>query len=506
MFQTILTILYILLVVTVGIVILIDTGDSGRKFAWLLIIAVLPLLGIILYFMFGINYRHHWIFNRRHQRYKAIFEKQTTPGLNALLFGHSVEEDIREDFRPLARLMARENYPAVSSGNDFEIITSGERKFELLSKDILEATESIHIEYFHFGNDESSRKIKDLLMQKAREGIKVRFLYENLANFPISSRYYADMKKAGVEIVKFTNPRMHILDFVNKVNYRNHRKVVVIDGKIGYTGGMNINDHYFKKWRDTHLRITGNAVASLQYTFLDSWLTGQGSIDRPMAEYYPMVTAGQHIAYVTAGQHIASVTTGQPAAPSRSVHKTLRNKLVQLVPDEPDLPYPILQYSYEWAIHHARTYIYFQTPYFVPPEPVLNALKSAAMSGVDVRLMVPEVADNILMRPANRAYYDEILRAGVRLFLKQGEFIHSKTFVCDDYLSSIGSANMDARSFDLNYEINSYIYDEETALLNRRIFMSDLEECRELTLAEWSRRPWYARLIQSVIRLFAPLL
>ena len=219
-----------------------------------------------------------------------------------------------------------------------------------------------------------------------------------------------------------------------------------------------------------------------------------------------MVTAGQHIAYVTAGQHIASVTTGQPASPSRGVHKTLRDKLVQLVPDEPDLPYPILQYSYEWAIHHARTYIYFQTPYFVPPEPVLNALKSAAMSGVDVRLMVPEVADNILMRPANRAYYDEILRAGVRLFLKQGEFIHSKTFVCDDYLSSIGSANMDARSFDLNYEINSYIYDEETALLNRRIFMSDLEECRELTLAEWSRRPWYARLIQSVIRLFAPLL
>ena len=170
MFQTLLTILYILLVVTVGIVILIDTGDSGRKFAWLLIIAVLPLLGIILYFMFGINYRHHWIFNRRHQRYKAIFEEQTTPGLNTLLFGHSVEEDIREDFRPLARLMARENYPAVSSGNDFEIITSGERKFELLSKDILEATESIHIEYFHFGNDESSRKIKDLLILAHAEG------------------------------------------------------------------------------------------------------------------------------------------------------------------------------------------------------------------------------------------------------------------------------------------------------------------------------------------------
>ena len=211
MFRTILMILYFLLIVTVVIVILVDTGDSGRKFAWLLIIAVLPLLGILLYFMFGINYRHHWIYNRRHQKYKELFEKETTPELNALLFGHSEEESVREDFRPLARLMSRKTYPTVTSGNDFEIITSGERKFELLCKDILEAKESIHIEYFHFGNDDGSRKIKDLLMQKAREGVKVRFLHENLANFPISSRYYSGMKKAGVEIIKFTNPRKLIL-------------------------------------------------------------------------------------------------------------------------------------------------------------------------------------------------------------------------------------------------------------------------------------------------------
>ena len=513
MFRTILMILYFLLIVTVVIVILVDTGDSGRKFAWLLIIAVLPLLGILLYFMFGINYRHHWIFNRRHQKYKELFEKETTPELNALLFGHSEEESVREDFRPLARLMSRKTYPTVTSGNDFEIITSGERKFELLCKDILEAKESIHIEYFHFGNDDGSRKIKDLLMQKAREGVKVRFLHENLANFPISSRYYSGMKKAGVEIIKFTNPRKHVLDFVTTLNYRNHRKILVIDGRIGYTGGMNINDHYFKSWRDTHLRITGDAVASLQYTFLDSWLTGQGTIDRPMAEYYPMALKAAPASSVmdTDVMAVPDIKAGEPASSSlpvdyRNIQKTMRGKLMQIVPDEPDLPYPILQYSYEWAIQHARKYIYFQTPYFVPPEPVLNALKSAAMCGVDVRLMVPEVADNLLMRPANRAYYEEILGAGVRLFLRHGEFIHSKTFVCDDYLSSIGSANMDARSFDLNYEINSYIYDEETALLNRDIFLSDLTESRELTLEEWSRRPWISRLIQSIFRLFAPLL
>ena len=184
----------------------------------------------------------------------------------------------------------------------------------------------------------------------------------------------------------------------------------------------------------------------------------------------------------------------------------LRRKVMQIVPDEPDLPLPMLLYSYEWAITHAKKYIWFQTPYFVPPEPVLDAMKIAALTGIDIRLMLPEAADNFIARPANRAYYEEILGAGVRLFLRQGEFIHSKTFVCDDYLSSIGSANMDARSFGINYEINTYIYDEEAALMNKAIFEKDLEKCRELTLEEWSRRPWYKRLLESVIRLFAPLL
>ena len=489
MIQTILTILYVLLIVTVVIIILVDTGDSGRKFAWLLIIAAIPLFGILLYFMFGINYRHHWIFNRRHQKYKEAFDKGTNEALNSILFGHGEEALVKEEFRPLAAMMGRGAYPTVTSGNDFEIITSGQRKFELLCQDIREARESIHMEYFHFGNDEGSKVIKELLMQKAREGVKVRFLHENIANFPISSLYYDDMKKAGVEIVRFTNPKMHLFDLATTLNYRNHRKIVVIDGKIGYTGGMNINDHYFKMWRDTHLRITGNAVAALQYTFLDSWLTGQGTLDRPLIDYYPMALPSA-------------------AEPAEGVEGSalLRDKLIQIVPDEPDLPLPILQYSYEWAIHHARKYIWFQTPYFVPPEPILDAMKVAALTGIDIRLMVPEVADNFITRPANRAYYEEVLGAGVRIFLRQGEFIHAKTFVCDDYLSSIGSANMDSRSFDINYEINSYIYDEETALACKAIFEDDLKKCRELTLAEWSRRPWYKRLLESVIRLFAPLL
>lgn len=287
MLQLIATILYILLILTVVVIILVDKGDAGRKFAWLLIIAALPVLCILLYFLVGINYRHHWIFDRRHQKYKDIFQKGTNDALNSLLFGHEAETLVKEDFRPLAVLMGRDAYPTVSSGNDFEIITRGKRKFELLCEDILQSKEYIHMEYFKFGNDEGGKAIKELLMKKAREGVKVRFILENIANFPIRPRYYNDMREAGVEVVRFTNPRSHFLKFVTSINFRNHRKIVVIDGKIGYTGGMNINDNYFNRWRDTHLRITGPAVASLQYAFMDSWLTAGASIDRPLIDYYP---------------------------------------------------------------------------------------------------------------------------------------------------------------------------------------------------------------------------
>ena len=263
---------------------------------------------------------------------------------------------------------------------------------------------------------------------------------------------------------------------------------------------MNINDNYFNLWRDTHLRITGPAVASLQYAFMDSWLTAGAELDRPLIDYYPAIDAGRqsepgrvHPRFAAAEYNLSSA-----AAPA--------GKLMQIVPDEPDFPMQMLLYSYEWAIQHARKYIWLQTPYFVPPEPVLDAMKIAALSGVDIRIMLPERADNFITRPANRAYYEEILRAGVRLFLRQGEFIHSKTFVCDDYLSSIGSANIDSRSFDINYEINTYIYDEETARDCKAIYEADIEKSRELTLEEWSKRPWHNRLAESIIRLFSPML
>jgi len=463
----------ILLIFGAILVILNDNQDSGRKIAWILIITILPVIGLLMYIVFGMNFRKPGFFQYRNRRFLDIFEEKASKETKDLLFGTAEEGSIRPEYQSLSRLLKKDSGLTVTDNNEVEIITSGGRKLEALVNDLLAAKHHIHFEYFYFLKDDGSRKIKNLLMQKAREGVKVRFIHENIANITIWPGYYNEMKEAGVEVVKFTNPNSFLL---SKFNYRDHRKIVVIDGKVGYSGGMNIGDDYFFKWRDTHMRITGNAVAALQYCFLNSWITSGGKVEGGFDEFFPQ---------------------------DRARHD---DKLVQIIPDEPDREFPILHMGALWTAHHAERYLYIQTPYFIPPEPLLMALKSAAFKGCDIRLMVPEKADLFFMGPANRSFYQDCLEAGIRIFEKKGRFIHAKTMVSDDYLSVIGTANMDCRSLELNYEINAYIYNEEIAVENRKIFLEDLKECREISLQEWNSRPWYNKIIQAIMRLFAPLL
>ncbi|MBQ7163323.1 MAG: cardiolipin synthase [Bacteroidales bacterium] len=472
-----------LLVLGAVLVIIVDRGEPGGKLAWLLVIALLPVIGLVLYILIGINYRHHWFYNARHQCSREAFDQGADDRLRDLLFGHAHEEKIREEFRPLVRLLQRGSGMALTDGNSFEVITNGQRKYELLMQDLREARESIHMEYFRFGRDKGSREVKRLLMEKAREGVKVRFLNENVANLPISTFYYDAMKKAGVEVVKFSNPRYHLLKYVTKLNYRNHRKIVVIDGRIGYTGGMSINDHYFHQWRDTHLRIVGDAVAALQTSFLDSWLTARGTIDRPVMDYFPMLSN-----------------------PTPVPSQAFNGKLMQVVPDEPEAEWPTLLMATDWIVQHARRYVYLQTPYFVPPVPLLDALKSAALSGVDVRLMLSRRNDTKFMEAVNRSFYAELLEAGVKIFEYETEFMHCKTLLCDDYLTSIGTANLDYRSFNINYEVNTYIFDEPVAAHYLEIFRKDMDDCSEVTLDDVARYPWYKVLWQNFLRLFSSIL
>lgn len=478
MLSTLAYIFFILLIIGTILVILTDEEDySTKKITWIIIIALLPVVGLICYIIFGLNPKRSKHYAKTHGRFVRIFTARTDEKVRERLFGHSIEERIKPEYQELTRLLARSNGTTVTADNNLEIITSGQRKFEALLQDLENAKDHIHMEYFYFRKDNGSKKIKEMLMKKAREGVKVRFIHENIANISISPAYYNEMKEAGVEVVKFTRPRFNLLTLSAQLNYRDHRKIVVIDGKIGYTGGMNIGDDYFLRWRDTHLRITGNAVSALQYSFFYSYISSGGNIKGNFSRYFPIQEAVEG-----------------------------KDKLIQIVPDEADDQWPIIHMGTVWTVQHASKYIYIQTPYFVPPEPLIHSLKACALKGTDVRIMLPMQSDSFYMEPANRSYYHECLEAGIRIYQKKGPFIHSKTIVTDDYLSIVGSANMDYRSLELNNEINAYIFSKETALENKEIFMKDLETCEEVIMEKWVRRAWYKKLTQAIIRLFAPLL
>ncbi len=484
--STIVSIFYVILIVVVLLLVIADNSPTPNKLAWILILAAFPVLGLVMYFLVGFSIREKWKYEKRHESSLKVFMEQMTPELSDLIYGDGGEL-VDERWRPLVKLLSGPMSRAHSE-NSYEIITKGERKLELLLQDLSAAKHSIHVEYFHFGNDDAARKIKELLMQKAREGVQVRFIYERLANFPIPSRYYYEMKKAGVQIVRYKGPHGGLLSHVTTLNYRDHRKIMLIDGKIGYTGGMNLNKNYFYIWKDAHLRIMGRSVASLQAIFLDGWLGNGGTLTSPLEEYFPMLK-----------------DVPEPSF-DENREGVFHGKTMMVVPDEPDSNYPLTLFGYEWIIHNAEKYIYFQTPYFVPPDSILDALKAAALRGVDVRLMVPRKVDTPLMSAANRSYFQECFSAGMKIYEREGEFIHAKTLVCDDGLLMIGTSNIDNRSFSLNTEDNAFIFDPEGTKYYKALFMKELEISKEVTPERWAKRNLLYRMSERLMRLFSPLL
>ena len=442
-----------------------------NKIVW--IVLILAGVALLFWLVFGINWRSKQNYDRKHHQLRSRMQAEDTEELRRLLFSNGLTMRVEQRFQPLTMLLARGGRPSVSLSTP-QIITSGKDKYNMLMSDLICAKESIHMEYFHFGIDKSSRKIRQVLMEKARQGVKVRFINENIANWPIPNCYFRSMRKAGVEVVNFSDSRFSLLRFLMTLSYRDHRKIVVIDNRIGYTGGMNINDHYFYQWRDTHLRLTGEAVASLQYAFLDTWLASGGQLHSAVNSFF------FHLDKPSCGQSLGTLT--------------------QITPDDPTSPEPVLLTAYEWILNHAQKYVWFQSPYIAPPPSLISAMRHAAQRGVDVRVMVPEHCDTAIMRPINKSYYAELTEAGVQFYVRSGEFMHSKTIVCDDYLSCVGSANLDYRSFGIDYEINTFFYDRAVALRQKQIFENDLPICRLVIAAEAHPTPW-----QRLMRHLAPI-
>ncbi|MDR0575554.1 MAG: cardiolipin synthase [Tannerella sp.] len=462
------TVLYCITITGLVLLILLENRNPLKTIPWVVVLIFVPGLGLIFYYFFGRENRRLRIITRRMSKRFRKHTKRSNP--------QKVNE-IPEQYHPLAHLLNNSNYSAIFSGSHIAVYTGGKEKFDALLEDIQKARFHIHLQYYIFNDDKIGNAIKKALIEKAKQGVIVRVLYDDVGCWDTKKSFFKEMKNEGIEISSFLKVAFPIL--TSKVNYRNHRKVVVIDGKIGFIGGMNIADRYVEgnklgPWRDTHYRITGPGVYGLQASFLLDWYAVSGELMKEK-EYYPDL-------------------------------QTYSDMKMQIVVSGPTTQWRTLMQAFIFCISNAKKYIYIQTPYFLPTEALNQALQMAALGGIDVRLMIPERSDTWSAQMATFSYIDKMLKAGVKVYLYDKGFLHSKLLLVDDILTGFGSANFDFRSFEHNFEINGFVYQKDFALEMKGIFMQDVHNCIEIAYPVWRKRPITKRLAESFMRLFAPLL
>lgn len=467
--------IYAVVVVGTMITILMDNRQPAKTMAWILVLWFIPLLGIILYFFFGQNIRREHIVSRK------SLDQLTKRSM--LEFVEQKNLTLPDDHRTLIDLFTNQQWALPFRGNAVEIYTSGYEFFPALLSAIAGARHHIHIDVFIFSDDPLGQLVSDALIAKAREGVEVRVIYDDVACWQVKNSFFERMREEGIEVHPFMPVKFPA--FTSKANYRNHRKVIVVDGSVGFIGGMNIALRYVKgigrgdnhqAWRDTHIRIEGTAVYALQRAFLVDWFF----VDRTLItsrKYYP-----------------ADISRHDEC-------------LTQIVTSNPTDPWPAIEQGYVNVLMNAKEYVYMETPYFLPTEPILFAMRSAALAGVDVRLMIPMKGDSRIVQMATMSYVQEIVDAGVKVLLYEAGFNHSKILVSDDNLSSCGSSNIDFRSFEHDFECNAFFYDAGMCARLRAVFEDDERGCVPLeNYKNYAARPFLRRLWESLVRLLSPLL
>lgn len=459
-------------IIAIGAIIhvVLDNRQPAKTMAWALVIYFLPIFGVIAYIFFGVN--------RRKERFISRRTMDMLTKRSMLEFVEQRHTELPAAYESTINLFSRQSYSMPFINQRTDILTSGYEFFPMLLHDIAAAKSHIHIDMYIFEADALGLLISDALIAKARQGVEVRIIYDDVGCWKVRKRFWERMRDEGIDLEPFL--RVRFPRFTSRVNYRNHRKIIVIDGNVGYIGGMNIALRYVKgkgkqdSWRDTMLRIVGGAVNGLQQTFLLDWYF----VDRTLLsdrKYYTKPTS--------------------------------EGALMQTVTSGPVGKYPEIMQGYLSIIMSARRYIYFETPYFLPPDAVLLAMKTAAASGVDVRLLVPRDNDAYLVDWASRSFLREASEAGIRVSLYEGAFLHSKLMVCDDAVSTCGSTNLDFRSFDNNFEANIFIYDEDLARQMCAVFLEDEKHAVPLTsLPDRVSPSFLQRVWDSLMRLFSPLL
>lgn len=457
---------YGLSILTVIIVILGENRNPVKSLAWVTILTLLPAVGLFLYFFFGRNVKNKRMISRRLKR--RLRKLSYTPCHTSASLRSASRQLLAKEVNTMTGY-------TLCAGNSVEIFSQGKDKFDALVADLSSATQFINLQYYIFENDNIGMQIASILKQKARQGVKVRVIYDHVGSWHVRNKFFSDMRRNGVEAYPFF--KVAFLPFASRVNWRNHRKLVIIDGHTGYVGGMNIADRYitgqprFRSWRDCHLRIQGPAVAELQYSFARDWaFMGHTPLEQPCSS-------------TPCGDVVLQMVTGGPMSQWNSLAMT-----------------------YIRAIGLAKRRIWIQTPYFMPPDPLLRALQAAALSGVDVRLMIPRRSDAMLLSYASRSYIGECLQSGIKVYSYNAGMLHSKVMIVDDDLSSVGSTNFDFRSFEHNFECTQLIYSPSVNLALRNQFTSDQASASRLLPEQWRKRTHGRRFLESIMRLLAPLL
>lgn len=489
--------LYINLILSV-VIVFFQRRDPKAVWTWLLVLYFIPIFGFVLYLILCQDFRKSRMFRVKEVedrlRYSVESQEEFLIGSREYL-----SDPISRDFEDLVVYNLETSGAVLTVDNTVDVFTDGEEKFVDLRREMEKATQYIHIQYYIIKNDEVFQSMIPILVKKAREGVEVRILYDGMGGRFMPKRVWDQLKENGIKVGEFFPAFLGRLQLC--VNYRNHRKIVVIDGRIAYVGGFNVGKEYISKdpkfgyWRDTHLKISGGAVYSLQIRFALDWNYATKENLFKDAKYFGLTDEVETLS-------LKAEMMFQPMA-----CKVGQRPLgIQIITSGPDSSIRQIRDNYLELFHKAKRTIYIQTPYFIPDDAVLSALQIAARAGVDVRLMIPCKPDHPFVYWATYSYVGDLLEAGARCYTYENGFLHAKGVMIDSMVCCYGTANMDIRSFELNFEVNATIYDEETTKRLEDIFLKDLEKCHEVTESYYMRRSLWIRVKEQCSRLLSPLL
>ena len=474
LFWQIFSLVFLITAIPVGIMIILEKRSPYKTAAWILVLILVPILGVIFYLIFGQEYRKQKLFSRSGIKSLGKIRNLSLKQLRQI----RTKNKITHDKQNIIRLLLNNSNSLLTTGNEVKILEGGEKTFKAIFEAIENAEHHIHLEYYIFEDDKIGNQLKDLLIEKSHQGVEVRIIIDDVGSWGLKQKFLNELRRNGIEIYPFMEVRFP--RFTSQVNYRNHRKILIVDGIIGFTGGVNIADRYIEglkkigPWRDTHLQITGDAVACMQVVFAANW-------------------------YFCINENLTGTKYFKPFTENRGT-------AMQISASGPDSDWESISQAFFAAIANARKKVYIVTPYLMPPPSILSALKVAALSNIDVRIIIPRRSDKQIPRWSSFSYIGELLEAGVNMYFYENGFIHSKYIIVDDNFATVGTTNLDFRSLETNFEINAFIYDTDFTSRLEAVFMVDLQNSRKILRDYWEKRPWHKKLRESVAHIVSPLL